>query len=95
MLPKPSCGWRVGSEATNGKGVENGRAAGVWKCGRDLEFSGMRKENVLSKAFQSNVATENPEMVLYRFSQDSTSALTAVTAMGGLLCLKLILASEI
>lgn len=38
----------------------------------DLEFSGMRKENVLSKAFLNNVATENPEtrplQVFPRFS---------------------------
>lgn len=56
----------------NGKGVENGRAAGVVKCGEDLEFSGMRKENVLSKAVQGNVARENPEtcplQVFPRFS---------------------------
>lgn len=42
----------------NGKGVENGRAAGVSKCGSALEFSGM--EEVLRKAFQSTVATSHP-----------------------------------
>lgn len=35
----------------NGKGVENGRAAGVLKCGRDLEFSG-REERKCSELRQ-------------------------------------------
>lgn len=44
----------------NGKGVEMG---GQLVCGSvgDLEFSGMRKENVLSQAFLNHVATGNPE----------------------------------
>lgn len=51
-------GW--GSEVKDGKGMEKGRAPGVSDVG-ELEFSGVRKENVLSKAFQSTAITNPPE----------------------------------
>lgn len=70
----------------NEKGAENGRAADVFRSERDLEFSGMRRENVLSKTFQSTVATNNPDVSLWVVPGVHLRPNQLVTAMGWLLC---------
>lgn len=64
MRPKPKCSWWVEDEAKEWEG--SGTWEGGWwcKCGRDLESSGTRKENVLSEVFQITVATDKPDASL-------------------------------
>lgn len=87
MLPKPKCGWWVEEpKRRNEKGAENGKAADVFKYGTDLEFSGTRRENVLSKTFQSTVATNNPDVSLWVVPGVRLHPNQLVAAMGWLLC---------
>lgn len=66
--------------------MENRRAVGVLKCGRDLEFSGTSKENVLSEVFQITVATNKPDGSLIGCPRSQALPSLVVTAMGCLLC---------